>query len=48
MTRARTDGKVYRQPVVGRYRDVQVLRPGARVSPLAFPDVEVDVGELFG
>lgn len=40
--------EVYRQPAVDGYRDVQIIRAGGTISPLAFPDVEVDVAELFG
>lgn len=38
---------VYRQPVSGRYIDVEVLQPGDVVAPVAFPDVVLDVGEIL-
>ena len=46
--------EVYRQPALDRsaefgwrYLDVQALRPGATVSPLARPDVAVAVADLL-
>ena len=38
---------VYHQPAVDGFRDLQVIHPGGTISPLAFPDVEVDIAELF-
>lgn len=39
---------VHRGPVDGAYQDVQELRRGARIAPLAFPDLELDVAEMLG
>jgi Uma2 family endonuclease len=38
---------VFRAPLGGAYRDRTTLRAGDRVAPAAWPDVELDVGELF-
>ena len=39
---------VFREPDAGRYRMSAVVRPGEPVSPLAFPDLVVDVAALLG
>jgi Uma2 family endonuclease len=39
--------EVYREPRSGGYRSVTTLRAGEKASPLAFPDVSVDVAELL-
>jgi hypothetical protein len=39
---------VYREPGPDGYASERVLRPGERVSPLAYPEVEFDVAELTG
>lgn len=39
---------VYRDPRAGAYADVSTRRPGERVAPIAFPDLEVDVSEVVG
>lgn len=39
---------VHREPDVDRFRVVRTLRRGDRIAPLAFPDRELDVGELLG
>ncbi len=38
---------VFRQPTATGYQNQQVLEPDAIVSPLAFPDITIPVGELF-
>jgi Uma2 family endonuclease len=40
--------EVHRAPVAGRYADVAAHRAGARVGSVAFPDIQVHVGDLFG
>jgi Uma2 family endonuclease len=40
--------EVYRSPREDRYAEVQELVGGARIHPVAFPDLELDVGEIFG
>jgi hypothetical protein len=39
--------EVYREPSPDGYRDVRPFRAGEVLSPLAFPEVTVDVGNLF-
>ena len=39
--------EVYRDPHFTGYGSNQTLRAGDKASPLAFPDVSVDVGELL-
>jgi len=39
--------EVYREPNFTGYSKKSVLRPGDKASPMAFPDVTVDVGELL-
>jgi len=38
---------VYRQPVDGVYRSVEVLGKGDSIAPLAFPDVTISVSEIL-
>ena len=39
--------EVYREPRGDTYTSKRVLGPGERISPLAFPDLEVDVKDLI-
>lgn len=39
---------VYREPTSDGYRVVATARPGERIAPLAFPDREIEVADLFG
>ncbi len=39
--------EVYRDPRDGEYRERFVARPGETLAPLAFPDVELPVGEII-
>jgi Uma2 family endonuclease len=39
--------EVFRSPVDGIYQDCRVLRPDDLASPLAFPDVEIRVGDFL-
>jgi Uma2 family endonuclease len=39
--------EVYRDPHYQGYASTQILRPGTQASPLAFPDVAVDVAALL-
>lgn len=39
--------EVYREPSSLGYRNVQQLRVGDRVSPLAFPDLVLEIGEIL-
>ncbi|MCX2728291.1 Uma2 family endonuclease [Thermomicrobium sp. 4228-Ro] len=39
---------VFRAPDAGKYRASVVVRPGELVSPLAFPDLLIDVAALLG
>jgi Uma2 family endonuclease len=39
--------EVYRHPVKGAYGSRQVLKPGMRVTPLAWPELEIEVSELI-
>jgi Uma2 family endonuclease len=38
---------VFRKPTKKGYADEQVCKPGQELSPLAFPDVTIDLKELF-
>jgi Uma2 family endonuclease len=38
---------VYRDPRQDRYRQIQRLRRGDRLAPLAFPDLEIAVGSIL-
>ncbi len=40
--------EVYRDPSKGSYRWVENRRAGDTLAPIAFPDLELDVSELFG
>jgi Uma2 family endonuclease len=37
---------VYRDPSLDGYRSVRVAQPGQQISPLAFPDVQLDVSDI--
>lgn len=39
--------EVHRQPSPTAFRDVRKLRKGDRISPLAFPDLELNVGDIL-
>ncbi|HEX3126981.1 MAG TPA: Uma2 family endonuclease [Thermoanaerobaculia bacterium] len=39
--------EMYREPSAMGYRQVQQLRAGDRISPLAFPDLVLEVGEIL-
>jgi Uma2 family endonuclease len=39
---------IHRDPAAGGYRSIQVLSRGEAVTPLAFPDVTLAVGEILG
>jgi Uma2 family endonuclease len=39
---------VLRDPARARYRSIQVYRRGDAVSPLAFPNVSIDVADVLG
>lgn len=39
---------VHRDPAPQGYREVKILRRGERLSPLAFPDLVIDVDSLLG
>jgi Uma2 family endonuclease len=39
--------EVRRQPVGGRYQEVRTFRIGESLRPLAFPELELSVGDLF-
>ena len=38
---------VYRSPVLGDYQLITELSGSETISPLAFPDVEIGIGEIF-
>ena len=40
--------EVYRDPVPEGYRDIQLAMPGLRITPQAFLDLELVVGDVFG
>jgi Uma2 family endonuclease len=40
--------EVYRDPSPQGYREVKILHRGERLSPLAFPDLVIDVDALLG
>jgi Uma2 family endonuclease len=40
--------EVHRDPSTTGYREVRILRPGDRVTPLAFPDFELTVDSILG
>ena len=40
--------EVYREPTAEGYRDVQILVRGQSVTPIAFADLTVAVGDLVG
>jgi Uma2 family endonuclease len=40
--------EVYRDPSPHGYRDVKILRQGESLSPLAFPDLAIEVDALLG
>lgn len=40
--------EVYRDPSPEGYRQVAILRPGDRLSPLAFPDLMIEVNAILG
>ena len=40
--------EVYRDPSPQGYREVLTLRRGDRISPLAFPDLQLDVDAILG
>jgi Uma2 family endonuclease len=40
--------EVHRDPLPDGYRAIAVHRPGESVSPLAFPDLVLDVAEILG
>ncbi len=39
--------EVYREPASGGFREKRTFDGGETISPLAFPDVTLDIGELF-
>lgn len=39
--------EVYREPSASGYREKRTFDGGETISPLAFPDVTLDIGELF-
>lgn len=39
---------VHRQPSPAGFRDIRQLRKGDRISPLAFPDLELNVSDILG
>jgi hypothetical protein len=39
--------EVYREPSSMSYRNVRLLKAGDRLSPLAFPDLVLEVGEIL-
>ncbi|HWM89989.1 MAG TPA: Uma2 family endonuclease [Thermoanaerobaculia bacterium] len=40
--------EVYRQPSATGFRDIRKLRRGESISPLAFPDLELNVSDILG
>jgi Uma2 family endonuclease len=40
--------EVYREPSPQGYREVLKLRRGDRISPLSFPDLQIDAGAILG
>ena len=40
--------EVHRNPTASGYVDVEMRGPGETVSPLAFPDIAIDVAEIVG
>jgi hypothetical protein len=40
--------EIYRDPQDGGYASTVILRPGSQASPLAFPDVALEVADLVG
>lgn len=40
--------EVYRDPSPGGYREILTLRRGDRISPLAFPDLMIEVDAILG
>lgn len=39
--------EIHRQPSPDGFRDIRQLRKGDRISPLAFPDLELNVGDIL-
>jgi Uma2 family endonuclease len=39
--------EVYRQPSGQSYQSKEILKPGSRITPQAWPDLEIDVSELI-
>jgi Uma2 family endonuclease len=39
--------EIYREPSTSGFRDIRKLRMGDRISPLAFPDLELNVGDIL-
>jgi Uma2 family endonuclease len=39
--------EMHRDPSPDGYKSVKTLRPGEKTSPLAFPDVQLDISELL-
>lgn len=40
--------EIYRSPSPGGYREILIRRSGDRISPLAFPDLVVEVSAILG
>ena len=40
--------EVYREPRPNGYRTVTYYAPGEKLSPLAFPDIQIDAVEILG
>ncbi|HWN43848.1 MAG TPA: Uma2 family endonuclease [Thermoanaerobaculia bacterium] len=40
--------EIYREPTTSGFRDIRKLRKGDRISPLAFPDLELNVSDILG
>ncbi|HEY2738818.1 MAG TPA: Uma2 family endonuclease [Thermoanaerobaculia bacterium] len=40
--------EIHREPAPAGYRNIRILHPGDRVSPLAFPDFELTVDAILG
>lgn len=40
--------EIYREPSTSGFRDIRKLRSGDRISPLAFPDLELNVSDILG
>jgi len=40
--------EVHREPSTSGFREIRKLRKGDRISPLAFPDLELNVSDILG